>query len=1404
MDGNYSNDVDMLSLTSSTDEEELLLDGFEYKYFPANNPEALNERIRHCVKFYRDIVIGNNHQFSATEPEVPQLEVQQTPNPKRKKVISPDEIFNELKRSYQRGVVIPEILEPPIITNSFEEFKIGFKNFYHGFRARDQRKLQDNYLYGQWLEKAFVHFSEKKKKKENFIDWVEENYMAVEGKVVLTLAISLLSHNVAAFSLDKILPAEAVQRYAKAAGLDEGGEYDVVYPKFSQRRKREAAVNDDDVEDHITVTAFGETYNLRLKRSDDFFVTPFVEYCGDGGIRLDRFPVDVDKSCYHSGYITGVENSLVAVKSCNGDDVTGWLIGDYTLFLHPLKSEDLPARLRRDIDGHPHIALLVHENPMEEFLQHDVLVPKGEAGERHRKRSAQNERETRGMENSRPTYIELMVTVDKTAQEKLGDNTIPHVLAMVNMVATAYRHPSSEDMNFNVRLVRLILIDDDKCKPFLNISDDVYDRLSFFAAWADTINVADEDSPLHFDYGFLITQKDWINSDVGGLAYRGAMCGYYSVGLCPISTYVSCFGHEMSHSLGLNHELTACPESTDKGFHSGGYYKFTECNRNELKDYMIQYRHPSSCLYDEPLPQTTFPWPGYGKTEKVISGEVFTPDMQCKGYYYGKSKGQCPWKTLEVQDFKNGEECYMYCEMTDGSCEYWGKAIEGTPCGHGKSCLAEICTCVDQASCSSTDIGSRPNNVNYVPSVFEADRDTAVQVCNSQQGSLVKILNKDTYDHLIGVISNHHQRNDRFHFDGRRYPDKGNDWRTFDGEKLTFFKWESKEPNNAGGNQECLYLWEGLMEFSDYPCSSYGHYVCQKDGKGECFTEALANDYRGMKSTTKQGYTCLKWTEHSYPKTPKAFPNRGLGDHNYCRNPDVDSGGAWCYIFGGSIHYDYCDVGQPQQTCGGKDECYQDANGYDYRGKRSKTISGYTCQKWTSQTPRQHNRIPENYPNRGLGDHNYCRNPDNEKDPWCYTVDGPRWEYCDVGRPGDCEKLGQNMHGKMVRLGETSTLVSTKPFSDSIYEITVSFWVRSSGRDYGVPFVYSSPSIEDDFSVRNIGYMQMYVHGIEGEASSCSANDGFWRHVTVTWQSASGGWQFFKDGVQMATGSDLAKGFQIEAGGIMVIGRGQDKVGDAWSSGYIEGEMTNFNAWNRKLTAEEIQNLARACDSSMTGNLISWISDDLGVQLSVPGSLPIEDADTCEPVVSGLEGKMIMFDGEFTIETSTTIPKLTQLTACFWLQSTYSNGGWFTYQTQGKYAMALWYDTELMVQNSNWNGVSTTVNDGNWHHVCVTWKSSGGEWQVFKDGVRATNGAGHGDGFELAAGGKFILGTSRQYEVKGNMAFFNVWDRVLTNEEVTGVKNACDGNYIGNVLSWKRGVKPPPGQYTEHVNLCAQ
>tara|TARA_B110001452_G_scaffold261440_1_gene260231 strand:- start:392 stop:2593 length:2202 start_codon:yes stop_codon:yes gene_type:complete len=85
----------------------------------------------------------------------------------------------------------------------------------------------------------------------------------------------------------------------------------------------------------------------------------------------------------------------------------------------------------------------------------------------------------------------------------------------------------------------------------------------------------------------------------------------------------------------------------------------------------------------------------------------------------------------------------------------------------------------------------------------------------------------------------------------------------------------------------------------------------------------------------------------------------------------------------------------------GHHECYTRADGWDYRGTVSHTVSGRECQAWSSNTPHTQYITQQSYPNSGVGGHNYCRNADHsEKSPWCYTTDPQtRYEACDVGAP---------------------------------------------------------------------------------------------------------------------------------------------------------------------------------------------------------------------------------------------------------------------------------------------------------------------------------------------------------------------------------------------------------------------
>ncbi|XP_007457640.1 PREDICTED: plasminogen-like isoform X5 [Lipotes vexillifer] len=160
----------------------------------------------------------------------------------------------------------------------------------------------------------------------------------------------------------------------------------------------------------------------------------------------------------------------------------------------------------------------------------------------------------------------------------------------------------------------------------------------------------------------------------------------------------------------------------------------------------------------------------------------------------------------------------------------------------------------------------------------------------------------------------------------------------------------------------------------------------------ECKT-GTGKNYRGTVAKTKSGVACQKWSDNS-PHTPnfspEKYPSAGLED-NYCRNPDNDKKGPWCYTTDPSTRFDYCDIPQCE------DECMH-CSGENYEGKISKTVSGLDCQAWDSQSPHAHGYIPAKFPNKNLK-MNYCRNPDGEPRPWCFTTDpSKRWEFCDIPR----------------------------------------------------------------------------------------------------------------------------------------------------------------------------------------------------------------------------------------------------------------------------------------------------------------------------------------------------------------------------------------------------------------------
>ena len=61
----------------------------------------------------------------------------------------------------------------------------------------------------------------------------------------------------------------------------------------------------------------------------------------------------------------------------------------------------------------------------------------------------------------------------------------------------------------------------------------------------------------------------------------------------------------------------------------------------------------------------------------------------------------------------------------------------------------------------------------------------------------------------------------------------------------------------------------------------------------------LSTGYQGSISITVSGLKCKNWSDTPYARTMSE-------NKNYCRSPDNDPVGAWCYATNQDIRWDYC------------------------------------------------------------------------------------------------------------------------------------------------------------------------------------------------------------------------------------------------------------------------------------------------------------------------------------------------------------------------------------------------------------------------------------------------------------------------------------------------------------------
>ncbi|XP_068107517.1 neuronal pentraxin receptor isoform X2 [Hyperolius riggenbachi] len=163
-----------------------------------------------------------------------------------------------------------------------------------------------------------------------------------------------------------------------------------------------------------------------------------------------------------------------------------------------------------------------------------------------------------------------------------------------------------------------------------------------------------------------------------------------------------------------------------------------------------------------------------------------------------------------------------------------------------------------------------------------------------------------------------------------------------------------------------------------------------------------------------------------------------------------------------------------------------------------------------------------------------------------------------------------------------------------------------------------------------------------------------------------------------------------------------------------------------------------------------------------------------------------------------TLPELYAFTMCLWLKSktTSGSGTPFSYSVHGQpneIVLLEWGHNpmELLI-NDKVTQLPVNLKDGMWHHVCVAWTTRDGMWTAFQDGKKKGSNDNLSAWHPIKPNGVIIFGQEQDavggrfdatQAFVGELAQFNMWDRVLTNSEIEGMAN-CTMPLSGNLIQW--------------------
>ncbi|XP_055360447.1 adhesion G-protein coupled receptor D2 isoform X2 [Betta splendens] len=172
------------------------------------------------------------------------------------------------------------------------------------------------------------------------------------------------------------------------------------------------------------------------------------------------------------------------------------------------------------------------------------------------------------------------------------------------------------------------------------------------------------------------------------------------------------------------------------------------------------------------------------------------------------------------------------------------------------------------------------------------------------------------------------------------------------------------------------------------------------------------------------------------------------------------------------------------------------------------------------------------------------------------------------------------------------------------------------------------------------------------------------------------------------------------------------------------------------------------------------------------------------------------------VRVNMTFPALSSVSVCVWVQW---DPDWIEVSTIFSYAAPVFTNEfqlrgqvdmqrrillALIIHGKHLPYKASFVNDGGWHHICVTWHRSSSQWAIYVDGERKDTGSGtdtsediHGDGILILGQDQDSFGGNFTEPFVGNITDLNVWNMSLEMKHVNAL-NSCSPMAPEALFTW--------------------